>query len=238
MLFHILIVSFLCIYILQNLLLIRETTGPSIVNKEGERQGGAVGSLVPGRVLARSRCPRALARHQGSRTHRQCLGIHGRGRRGQGPQRCTRASSPHFCPHIELGGLSLAAWRSGNTTALPGLLLELWSSARGRVPRGHLVMSGDRGGCHDWGGSSSGWGPGILPNTPQCTGRPTTEHDPAPRAEKQSQAGSGERLQWGALPCSDTVPGRADPVGLVRIYEEQTMSVTKLLLLKTLSHPP
>lgn len=145
-------VSFLCIYILQNLLLIRETTGPSALNKEGERERRPVGSLVPGRVLARSGCPRALPRHQGSRTHRQCLGIHGRGRRGQRPQRCTRASSPHFCPPIELGGLSLGAQRSGNTTALPGLLLELWSSARGRVSRGYLVMSGDRVGCHDWGG--------------------------------------------------------------------------------------
>lgn len=55
--------------------------------------------------------------------------------------------------------------------------LEQWSS-RGQLPCGHLVISRDRGGA------------GTPRNTPQCAGRPTTEHGP-PRVPgtKQSRFG-------------------------------------------------
>ena len=80
MIFHILIVSFFYIYILQSLLLICKTTGPSTVNREGERQGGQGVSLVQG-----VSCPGGVPAHPhealGEQVHQQCPGIHRRGTR-------------------------------------------------------------------------------------------------------------------------------------------------------------
>lgn len=59
-------------------------------------------------------------------------------------------------------------------------------------------------------------GAGTLLNTPLCTGGPTTDHDPTPRAEKQSQAGFGETLAGDPGPMTPEPQGRADRVGHVR----------------------
>ena len=62
-------------------------------------------------------------------------------------------------------------------------MLLSWGDFAPRPPLGtHLAVSGGILGCHaglEDAVAAGDWAPGMLPNTPQCTGYPTSESGPA-----------------------------------------------------------
>ena len=182
---------------LENLSLLRARAARSLSTgreEDLEDRRGTVSGARPGQEGS----PRALARAWDP----------WEGTPGAGPQGWARAPRSH--PTHPLNCLGLAAWR-GSTRAVSTAFTQSRGCHQGAEagPPGHWVICQC---CRHNGGG----GAGTLLNTPLCTGGPTTDHDPTPRAEKQSQAGLGETLAGDPGPVTPGPQGRADRGGHVR----------------------